>query len=145
MTAPGDVTGLWASAQVTSLLAYHDDPPAYGSAAWLALAATDPRRAAALIVAAESWRREKEDRRRLEALADTDPEAWYREVTADARDEARRNVVRLNIANTPTAAERAARRVPGRPHVLRPTPGWPPVAVPGRPGHYLTYDEQEAA
>lgn len=130
---PGDVTALWASAQVTALDV--ENFPDYGSAAWLALRATDPRRAAAILTAAEQWRRHTEREAWLDQLLDEDPERWYRIVTADAEAYARR--VAPSIARRPTHAEVQARRTkaPAARAVVA-TPGWPPIAIPGRPGWY---------
>ncbi|MFF1906019.1 hypothetical protein [Kitasatospora sp. NPDC058218] len=42
------------------------------------------------------------------------------------------------MASTPTVAEQdEARRFPP-PRQLRATPDWPPIAIPGHPGRYLT-------
>jgi hypothetical protein len=69
-----------------------------------------------------------------------------REITdeLDAADAARWAPVRARLAvlrNTPTWAEQQALRRPKPAHQLRATPGWPPIAIPGQPGQYLTYDE----
>lgn len=95
-------TACWARAQIRAFAG--DGPiPEYGTAPWLCLPERDPRRYAALIVAAEQSRPRHRERPRRE----------------------------------PT------RRRP--PHELRATPGWPPVAIPGCPGAYLTASERKAA
>src|SRR5690606_26890529 len=66
----GDMTTLWAEQQVTSLLPDDVDVPAYGTREWLQLPAGDARKAAALITAAEMWRRYGDE----QALLD-----WFRE------------------------------------------------------------------
>lgn len=48
----GDETGSWAREELAGLTAV----PEYGSAVWLGLEPSDPRRQAALVVAAERWR-----------------------------------------------------------------------------------------
>lgn len=135
MTTPGDVTGLWASARVTELLDGVDvEPPTYGSSAWLELPGGDPRRPAALITAAEQWRRLEAERARLDQLAEDDPDAWFAEVTAEADNAARRLARRLELSRRPTVAELERRRTHREPREVVATPGWPPVAIPGRPG-----------
>ncbi|MER5352770.1 hypothetical protein ABT093_20855 [Kitasatospora sp. NPDC002551] len=42
------------------------------------------------------------------------------------------------MAGMPTVAEQDERRRFPPPRQLRATPGWPPIAIPGRPGQYLT-------
>ncbi|MFD9629896.1 hypothetical protein [Streptomyces violascens] len=135
-SAAQDATALWASAQVTALSV--EDFPDYGSPAWSALRATDPRRAVAIITAAEQWRRHVAREAWLDLLLDEDPEQWFAYVTADANDYAR--TIAGDLARRPTVAELDARRsaspAPARP--LAATPGWPPVAIPGRPGWLRT-------
>ncbi|MFK0297277.1 hypothetical protein ACIQU6_43350 [Streptomyces sp. NPDC090442] len=126
-----DPVALWASAQVTALNV--PDAPEYGSPAWCALRASDPRRSAALITAAEQWRRHTAREAWLDHLLTHDPEQWFAHVTAGANDHARTLVG--SLTRRPTHDELAARRTvrsPERPVVA--TPGWPPVAIPGRPG-----------
>jgi hypothetical protein len=111
---------------------------------WLRLRADDPRRAAAIIEAAELWRRFRARETWLDQLIDDDPERWFDIVTADADAHARKAAHVL--ARQPTAAEVAARRAQFAPaHTLKATPGWPPVAIPGQPGRYLVYDQENAA
>ncbi len=126
-----DAVALWASSQVTALGVA--DSPDYGSPAWSALHATDPRRAVAIITAAEQWRRHTTREAWLDHLLDEDPERWFAYVTADANDYARGIVG--DLARRPTQDELIARRaVRVRPHTVTATPGWPPIAIPGRPG-----------
>ncbi|MCZ9353214.1 DUF2742 domain-containing protein [Streptomyces mutabilis] len=125
-----DAVAVWAAAQVTALGV--TDWPAYGSPAWRALLATDPRRAAAIIEAAEQWRQHRADVDDLDQLLTNNPEEWYRRVTADADAEARR--IAPALAKRPTAAEMRARARRQPPRPVTATPGWPPVAIPGRPG-----------
>ncbi|MHC0434026.1 DUF2742 domain-containing protein [Streptomyces sp. O3] len=125
-----DATALWAAAQAELLPGTF---PAYGSDAWRELPPTDPRRYAAALVAAESWRRQQV---RENWLASLDDDAWHREVTRDALDAVRR----MRLSARPVRAELDALARPLPPHRLTATPGWPPVAVPGQPGRYLTYE-----
>jgi len=53
-----DETAVWAQREVGQLLAV----PVYGSKLWLDLEPADPRRMAALILAAEAWRHQGGDR-----------------------------------------------------------------------------------
>ncbi|MFE3635811.1 DUF2742 domain-containing protein [Streptomyces sp. NPDC059168] len=109
------------------------DAPEYGSPAWCALRSTDPRRAAAIITAAEQWRRHASREAWLNHLLDEDPERWYAYVTADADAYARS--IASALARRPTHDELAARRAQRKAaRAVVAAPGWPPVAIPGRPG-----------
>lgn len=136
-TMTTDAAQLWAEHQVATLAEGVPDwtVPPYGSLAWSQLPPNDPRRFAAVVEAAERWRRQAAEEQRLDQLADEDPAAWYAEVTAEANDEARRMAGRL--ARMRTQRELEAVRVHRPPHRLRATPGWPAVAIPGQPGRYL--------
>lgn len=128
-----DPTALWAEQQVTALKV--EKWPRYGSAAWRALKPEDRRRAAAIIEAAELWRRHWAHGDRLAKLAEDDPEAWWLEVTAEADSEAQRLLRSLRLSSLPTWAEVRNRRATSGPvHEITATPHWPPIAVPGRPG-----------
>jgi hypothetical protein len=120
-----DMTTLWAEQQVTNLLPDDVAVPAYGTREWLQLPAGDARKAAALITAAEMWRRYGDE----QALLD-----WFREA----------HRARPAIADRRTRAELDAAAKPHPPHQLRATPGWPPIAVPGQPGRYLVAQENAA-
>ncbi|GAA2820554.1 hypothetical protein GCM10010441_51140 [Kitasatospora paracochleata] len=120
--------------------------PDYGSPDFARLAPDDPRREAALIAAAEAWRQECEqspDRIRamvVAAVSEGTAERIVWEAERQAREEADwRRLVRevRSWANHPTAAERSAARIRQQETAARTpaaSPGWPPVAVPGRPG-----------
>lgn len=114
---------LWAGAR-TSYFA--KDYPKYGSAEWQALHPDDPRRLAAALAAAELWRKYGDE----EALL-----AWFREASR----------ARPSLAERRTRAELDAAAKPKPSHQLSATPGWPPIAVPGQPGKYLTYTEGRKA
>lgn len=129
-----DHTALWAEHQLTALGV--NAFPAYGSPAWLALRANDPRRAAAIIEAAELWRRQQAREAWLDELLERDPEQWYQLVTADANAEAKRVLRAERLSARPTAAEVARRRTYREPRPVVATPGWTPVAIPGRPGWF---------
>lgn len=154
-TRPGDVVAAWASAQVTRLLdgAPEDlEVPEYGTAEWLDLPGADPRRAAALITAAEQWRGLVDEQLRLDELAEINPTAWYDAVTRAADEEAQRllqaekdNKNGYPYSSRPTIAELDARRREYRPaHVVKATPGWSPIGIPGRPGwwrHFINGEQ----
>lgn len=70
----------------------------------------------------------------------------FREWTAamDAAEAAAWEPVRQRLAEVrqlPTWDEQQAQRQLPPPHSLRATPGWPPIAIPGQPGKYLTFQE----
>lgn len=121
MTRPrtgDDPVALWASTRVTQLLDGQDPkarPPRYGSATWQRLRGGDPQKAAAVITAAEMWRRYGDEDDLLQ---------WFREA----------HQARTPLSSRRTRAEldEAARANPATP--VQATAGWPPVAVPGRPG-----------
>ncbi|MEU3226515.1 DUF2742 domain-containing protein [Streptomyces sp. NPDC006976] len=140
----GEITALRAEMQVTALRV--DDWPAYGSPAWLQLDPKDPRVYTATLEAAELYRRGEAERQRLEDLADSDPVAWWREITADANAYAARQghaIARMRTAAEIRVARDNANNRP--PHQLRATPGWPPIAIPGQPGRYLTPGQEKSA
>lgn len=133
--SPGEVAALWASAQVTNLLgAVEALPPAYGSLEWLRLTPGDPRKVAAIITAAEQYRRHADEEARLDRLAEEDPEAYRREIYAAANAYA--SSIARGIASRPTAEEIRRRAVRGPAREVTAAVGWPPVAIPGRPGWY---------
>lgn len=114
---------LWADAKILYLAGVF---PKYGSDAWRALHPDDPKRLAAALAAAEMWRKYGDE----EALL-----AWFREASRP----------RPSIADRRTRAEldQSAKTQPA--HQLQATPGWPPIAVPGQPGKYLTCDARKEA
>lgn len=140
----GDVTQIWAEQQFAALGVI--EAPEYGSPAWVKLRAEDPRRAAALIEAAELWRRSRARETWLDQLAEDDPERWFALVTADADAEAKRLLRLMRLSTRPTWTEIQTKRAThGGVHQLKATPGWPPIAVPGHPGRYLTYGQENPA
>jgi hypothetical protein len=125
VAALDDKVTAWAEQQVTALLPAEVDVPAYGTLAWLQLPAGDPRKAAALITAAEMWRRYGDEQALLQ---------WFREA----------HRARPSVADRRTRAELDTAAKPHPPHRLQATPGWPPIAVPGQPGRYLVAQENAA-
>ncbi len=110
-----DPTTLWAGARLAELIPTHEHAPKYGSPAWRGLPGSDPRRAAAIITAAEMWRRYGDEEELL---------TWFKEASAPHQPPAQRL----------TIAELNARALPRPAHQLRAVHGWPPIALPGRPG-----------
>ncbi|MFI0134753.1 hypothetical protein [Streptomyces luteogriseus] len=112
----GEITHMRACAQVEALRV--GDWPEYGSVEWLQLPSDDPRVYVATLEAAELHR------------------MHVARIYTDAHTQA------LNVLQT-AAEVRAAHAGTMRtrpPHKLTPTPGWPPIAVPGHPGEYLTME-----
>jgi hypothetical protein len=139
-TAPTtDPVALWAEGQFAALGV--QDAPEYGSPDWQRLRAEDPRRAAAIVEAAELWRRHRAYEMWLDRLLDEDPDRWFRTVTEDANAEARR--IAPALARRKTWRQQQAARTYGPVHQLAATPGWPPIAIPGQPGMFLTPESSE--
>lgn len=140
---PGEITALRAETQVAALGV--DTWPTYGTPEWLSLDPRDPRCYAATLEAAELHRRTEAERQRLDDLMDDDPVAWWREITAEANEHAARLAhaiaARRTAAELRVARDRAHHRPP---HRLRATPGWPPIAIPGQPGRFLTPGQESA-
>lgn len=140
----GQITGLRAENQIAALRV--TEWPTYGSPEWLQLGPEDPRTYAATLEAAELYRREEAEQQRLDDLSDSDPVAWWREITADANAYAARQghaIARMRTAEEIRVARDNANNRP--PHQLRATPGWPPIAIPGQPGRYLTHGQENSA
>jgi hypothetical protein len=112
--------------------------PVYGTPEFYAADPFGKEKRFSVFEAAERWRLQGVA---LDQLDDAD---WYAYTFGDAR----RTAARLLAATNRLRSFREIRdeRAKPRPaHVLRATPGWPPIAIPGKPGHYLTYREQKAA
>jgi hypothetical protein len=99
----------------------------------------------ALFEAAESWRLHQLRQAEDDWLLDNDPDEWSRRNLEDMRAAAASTVRRLNIARERTRAELDALAKPKPPHVLKATPGWPPIRIPGQPGKHLECTSKEAA
>ncbi len=140
---PGEITALRAETQVAALGV--DTWPTYGTPEWLRLDPRDPRCYAATLEAAEQHRQAEAERQRLDDLMENDPVAWWREITAEANAYAARLgraiAARRTAAELRAADDRAHYRPP---HRLRATPGWPPIAIPGQPGRFLTAGQESA-
>ncbi|MEU1556771.1 hypothetical protein ABZ517_29290 [Streptomyces scabiei] len=109
-------TALWANAHVTELLG--DDttpPPRYGTREWQQLPSSAPHKAAAVITAAEMWRKYGDEEDLL---------AWFRDAS--------RNRDPLASRRTLAELDAAAKAKPAWP--VQAADGWPPVVIPGRPG-----------
>jgi hypothetical protein len=119
---PDVLTDLWASAKIAWAAR---DFPKYGSRAWIALDPGDPRRLAGALEAAEMWRKYGDE----EELC-----AWLRNLGR-----------RPNLVDNRSRAELDALAKPQPAHQLQATDGWPPIAVPGQPGKYLTSDARKEA
>jgi hypothetical protein len=115
-----DAVALWATARA---LYFARDFPKYASPAWTALLPDDPTRLASALEAAECWRKFGDE----QALTE-----WLKSLNRSPEAIARRRAL----------AELDALARPKPPHQLQPTPGWPPIRVPGQPGRYL-YPPQE--
>ncbi|MEU3045095.1 hypothetical protein ABZ705_00970 [Streptomyces sp. NPDC006984] len=137
----GEFTALWAQARAAY---FGGDHPPYASRAWRALPPDDPRRLAAAMEAAEKWRKYGDEDALLQ---------WFRDVSDRAR---------YALDRSRAHAELVEARKPRPAWQLKATPGWPPVAIPGRPGWWrhhldgrqvdlphnrprLTHQQQEAA
>lgn len=162
---PGDVariagrdeTGLRARAQIARARR-HGPIPAYGSPGWLALPADDPRRPAAVLVAAECWRLDDpagpwaaavRDAERAGAYAAQEraaAETWPW-VQAAARD-LREYMTRIERARAAGADDMGMPLAVRRARALAPRPGdhpGGPVAFEnGRPVHPTTRSEGAA-
>lgn len=131
---PAQITSLRAEAQIAALDVRKW--PAYGSGDWLRLDPADPRCYAAVLEAAELWRR-------MDADPDLPPAEWCAAVFGDARRLAAQVVAATNRIRTARQI-RDARAQSKPPHVLRATRGWPPIAIPGKPGRYLVHGQETA-
>lgn len=132
---PGQITELRAHAQIHALGVR--DWPAYGSVAWLQLAPDDPRVYAGTLEAAELYRRAEAERARLDWLMEHEPDVWWAEVTDPANREAARRAHAIAARRTAAEVRAAQARATSQPHrEVIATAGWPPIAIPGRPGWY---------
>lgn len=118
---PGDFAQLWADARASY---FAGGFPKYASPEWRALHPDDPKRLAGALQAAEMWRKYGDE----EALVE-----WLRTASLS----------RPSLAERRTRAELDEAAKPKPPHQLQATAGWPPIAVPGQPGKYLTYNSQQ--
>lgn len=119
---PTEIVGQWWSSAKERFLAR--EFPQYGSKQWRELPVDDPRRLAAVLDAAECWRKYGPD------------------LIEDLNDVLR---ARPPISSGSSLAELDQAARPKEPWELRATPGWPAVAIPGKPGRYLTCQEMRRA
>lgn len=113
-----DPTALWASARVTELLGDDElQPPKYGTREWQRLSGSAPQKAAAVLTAAEMWRKYGDEDELL---------SWFRGA----------HRARPSLADRKTRAELDMLAKPKPPRPVHASEGWPPVAIPGRPGWY---------
>lgn len=111
-------TALWASARVTELLGDDGAPlPKYGTREWQHLPGSAPQKAAAVITAAEMWRKYGDEAELLD---------WFRAAGRACSP----------LADRKTLAELNEAAKHNRPRPVQAAEGWPPVAIPGRPGWY---------
>jgi len=125
-TRDDNPTALWASAQVTARLGDNaTPPPRYGTTEWQQLPDASPQKVAAIITAAEMWRKYGDE----DALL-----AWFQETRQP----------HAPLATRKTTAELDALAQPKPPRPVHATDGWPPIAIPGRPGwhRHLTAGQQ---
>lgn len=117
---PTDVVALWAEARCRYLA---EDFPEYGTPAWLALHPDDPRRFAAVIDAAEKWRKYGDE----EALLQ-----WFREASKRHESLAVRRTIAELDAEAARARARAADMWARKRDQITDTPRWPQAADPGQ-------------
>jgi hypothetical protein len=137
--------GRWVRRRLDAFHAYRGPLPEYGSPEWAALRADDTAREASALEAAERWRTGRAYQQWLDDLLADDPDTWFETVTRDANDQARRAAAQL--ARQPTHQELTAIRAQHQPpRDVQATPGWAPVAVPGRPGwwrHWINGEQHD--
>jgi hypothetical protein len=109
--------------------------PEYGSPEFYAADPFGREKRFSVFVAAEQWRAQGQA---LEQLDDVD---WYVHVFGDARRLASQIIAATNRIRG-FKEIREARQVRHEPHQLQATPGWPPIAIPGQPGRWLTYTHE---
>ncbi|GGV83881.1 hypothetical protein GCM10010294_60950 [Streptomyces griseoloalbus] len=117
---PTDVVALWAEARCRFLA---EDFPPYGSPAWLALHPDDPRRFAAVIDAAEKWRKYGDEEGLLQ---------WFREASQPREPlTSRRTRAELDAAWLRVREQAAEMWARERDQISNQS-RWPKVTVPGR-------------
>lgn len=133
----------WEQAQLAALEPEGVTDIPYGSERWLALPLNDPRRSAALLRAAAAWREHcAELPERIICQTNVDSLLGER-VRAEVYDELAAEQARewgllagwaKELASVPTVEEQDKAREFRPIREVRATAGWPPVAIPGRPG-----------
>lgn len=127
---PTDPVALWAEARTLYLA---EDFPPYGSAPWLALHPDDPRRFAAVIDAAEKWRKYGDEQGLLQ---------WFADAQQPRRPLADRPTRAELDAEYARCRERAAQMWARKRAELSPSIRWPRVAVPGQGSRTTTSPER---
>ncbi|MFJ4829886.1 hypothetical protein ACIP79_08220 [Streptomyces sp. NPDC088747] len=132
---PGEITALRAETQVAALGVHNW--PSYGSVEWLRLDPQDARVYVATLEAAELHRRAEDERARVDWLMDNEPDVWWAEITDEARRETSRRVRAIGAMESAADVRARQARAGNRPpREVTATKGWPPIAIPGRPGWY---------
>ncbi|AWT47580.1 DUF2742 domain-containing protein [Streptomyces actuosus] len=117
---PTDPVALWAEARCRYLA---EDFPPYGSPAWVALHPDDPRRFAAVIDAAEKWRKYGDEEGLLQ---------WFREASAPRRPPAsRKTLAELDAAYERSRQQAAEMWARERQQISTPS-RWPNATAPGQ-------------
>lgn len=109
--------------------------PEYGTPEFYAADPLSREKRFSVFVAAEQWRLQGVA---LDQLDDVD---WYVHTFGDARRLAAQILAATNRIRG-FKEIREARQQRRAPRELKATPGWPPIAVPGAPGIYLTYIDE---
>jgi nucleoid-associated protein YgaU len=109
--------------------------PEYGTPAYYNADPFSREKRFSVFVAAEQWRLQGV------ALDELDDVEWYVHVFGDARRLAAQILAATNRIRG-FQEIREARLVKREPHVLKATPGWPPIRIPGGGGRYLTYSDE---
>lgn len=126
---PADFADLWAAAKALYLA---HDFPLYASPAWRRTSPEDPHRLAAVLDAAEKWRKYGDDyREEYERAFRARPPIADRPTHKELNDAYEAGVQR---AQAMWMRERAA---------LELKPSWPPAAIPGQPDAHEGAPEQE--
>ncbi|MCX5607181.1 hypothetical protein OHB39_06235 [Streptomyces sp. NBC_00047] len=129
---PARVPGAWpALPPITSW-------PEYGTPAYYNADPFSREKRFSVFVAAEQWRLQGQ------ALEELDDVEWYVHTFGDARRLASQIIAATNRIRG-FQEIREARQVRHAPHVLQASPGWPPIAIPGQPGRWLTYEQRQEA
>ncbi len=144
LRAANEAARRWATAQIAALTADGPDGEVqYGSPEWVALPVADRRRNVALLRAAEAWRSHSAglaERVVWQIEADVAAGELAREEHRAEWDTQQAEEWQLiarwarGLASVPTTDERLAARAAVQPRAVRADAGWPPVAIPGRPG-----------
>jgi hypothetical protein len=93
-----------------------------------------------ILADAIKWQQHVREEWEEEQWMSDDPVGWYVDTFYEARVEARKLLPAIAAMRSAMAVRNA--RASFRPiHQLKATPGWDRIAIPGKPGEYLTYKE----